>query len=139
MGNFRVTIEVGSPDHSRFETVEALVDTGATYTQLPGSVLESLGALPLGELDFRLANGQSVMRDVGEAPLRIGDMVRTSPVIFADEESDILLGAVTLEIFALGVDPLNQRLIPVEGLLVGILSVEDRDRLTRSQVDRGRR
>ena len=65
------------------------------------------------------------MRDVGEAPLRIGDMVRTSPVIFADDESDILLGAVTLEIFALGVDPLNQRLIPVGGLLVGILEVKD--------------
>jgi hypothetical protein len=31
---------------------------------------------------------------------------------------DALLGAVTLEEFGLGVDPVNQRLVPVELLLI---------------------
>ena len=121
MGNFRVTVGVSAPGGSHFEHVEALVDTGATYTQLHESLLRSLGVVPLGNLSFRLANGQSVMRDVSEAPMRIGNMVRTSPVIFGSDDSDNLLGAVTLEIFGLGVDPVDQKLIPVEGLLVGII------------------
>ncbi len=41
------------------------------------------------------------------------------PVIFGDEDSQPLLGAVTLEIFRLGVDAVSQRLIPVPGLLMG--------------------
>ena len=65
------------------------------------------------------------MRDVSEAPMRIGNMVRTSPAIFGSDDSDNLLGAVTLEIFGLGVDPVNQKLIPVEGLLVGIVESAD--------------
>ena len=126
MSTFNMKIEVGNSGHSRLETVEALVDTGATYTQLPGSVLRSLEVIPFGSMDFILANGQSITRDIGETALRIDDMVRTSPVIFADEDSQALLGAVTLEIFGLGVDPVNERLIPIEGVLVGILSAEDR-------------
>ena len=138
MSTFNMKIEVGNSDQSRFETVEALVDTGATYTQLPTSILRSMGVIPLGSMSFILADGQSVARDVGETPLRIGDMVRTSPVIFGDEDSHALLGAVTLEIFGLGVDPVNERLIPVEGVLVGILSIGDRV-VPRSPTDRRRR
>ena len=126
MSTFNMEIEVGSSDRSQFETIKALVDTGATYTQLPTSILRSMGVIPFGSMDFILADGQSITRDVGEAPLRIDNMVRTSPVIFADEDSHALLGAVTLEIFGLGVDPVNERLIPIGGLLVGILSAEDR-------------
>ena len=137
MSIFNMKIEVGNSDRSRFYTVEALVDTGATYTQLPGSILRSLGVIPFGSMDFILADGQSITRDIGETPLRIDDMVRTSPVIFADEGSHALLGAVTLEIFGLGVDPVNERLISIGGLLVGILSAEDRE-LTQSLVDRHR-
>lgn len=118
MGNFFTNIEVGDSDRSRFEPVEALVDTGATYTQLPASVLRSLGVARLGSMNFILANGESVARDIGETPMRIGDMVRTSPVIFADENAHSLLGAVTLEIFGLGVDPVNQRLIPIESYII---------------------
>ncbi len=39
-------------------------------------------------------------------------------VCVLDEDSQPLLGAVTLEIFRLGVDPVSQRLIPVPGLLM---------------------
>ena len=33
MPTFRVTIEIAPMDQSRFEQIEALVDTGATYTK----------------------------------------------------------------------------------------------------------
>ena len=37
-----------------------------------------------------------------------------SPVVFWDENTTPLLGAVTLEIFSLGIDPVNNQLIPIE-------------------------
>lgn len=118
MGTFRVTIEVGDPQGSRFVSVEALVDTGATYTALPASFLRSLGVMPLERRTFDLANGGRIDLDVGECRVRLDRRERTAPVVFAQEGAPALLGAVTLEIFGLAVDPIRRRLFPVPGLLV---------------------
>ena len=125
MGTFTVEIEVGDPAGDRFETVEALVDTGATYTMIPSSLLDRLGAAQVARMSFILADGQRIERAVGEAWLRIRDSSFHSPVVFANEDSNILLGAVTLQIFGLGVDPVNERLVPVDGLLVSPTLVQD--------------
>ena len=47
MGTFPVTIEVGDPRGERFEPVEALVDTGASFTWVPGDMLPRLDVVPL--------------------------------------------------------------------------------------------
>jgi len=47
MGTFRVSVEIGDPAGERFEPVEALVDTGAGYTVVPRSILESLRCQPV--------------------------------------------------------------------------------------------
>ena len=41
-----------------------------------------------------------------------------APVIFGDEGVQPLLGAVTLEIFRLAINPVDMRLIPVDGLMM---------------------
>ena len=58
MGAFRVPIEIGAPSGSEFETVDAVVDTGATYTTLPGSVLTRLGIAPYRRRTFAFADGR---------------------------------------------------------------------------------
>ena len=125
MGTFTVEIEVGDAAGVRFEPVEALVDTGATYTMIPASLLERLGLVPVAQMSFILADGQRIERGVGEASLRIHDSTFHSPIVFANEDSNILLGAVTLQIFGLGVDPINERLVPIDGLLVSPTLVQD--------------
>ena len=125
MGTFTVEIEVGDSLGGQFETIEALVDTGATYTMIPASVLNRLGVVPVAQMNFILADGQRIERDVGEASLRILGSSFHSPVVFANEDSNVLLGAVTLQIFGLGVDSLNERLIPVDGLLVSPILIQD--------------
>ena len=125
MGTFTVEIEVGDSLGSQFEAVEALVDTGATYTMIPASVLNRLGVVPVAQMNFILADGQRIERDVGEASLRILGSSFHSPIVFANEDSNVLLGAVTLQIFGLGVDSLNERLIRVDGLLVSPILVQD--------------
>ena len=64
-----------------------------------------------------VAGGRSVEFDVEETAVRIGNRLRTTLVIFADNGVQPLLGAYTLEAFLLAVDPVNRRLVPVSGLL----------------------
>jgi len=50
--------------------------------------------------------------------IRLEGLEGTTPVIFNEPGEPVLLGTVTLEEFLLGVDPVSQRLVPVEGLRV---------------------
>ena len=47
------------------------------------------------------------------------------PVVFWDDEALPLLGAVTLEIFSLGIDPVNGLLVPVDSFLLASPHAED--------------
>ncbi len=117
MGSFRVRIEVGDPKGERFEALESLVDTGASYTWLPASLLRSLGIEPEEQRDFILADGRRVPYGIATALVRMDGRVKPTQVVFGDEDTEPLLGVVTLEEFGLGVDAVNERLIPTPGLL----------------------
>ena len=118
MGAFLVQVELGDPEGRRYETVGALVDTGATYTTVSGSTLRRLGVSPHTRSTFVLADSSRTERDIGRTWLKLEQGEEMVPVIFGDEDSQPLLGALTLKIFRLGVDPVSQRLIPVPGLLM---------------------
>ena len=117
MGTFSVPIAIGDVGGERFEEVEALVDTGATTTVVPGSALRRLGISPTKRETFEYAGGERVALDIAEARARVGGRETTTWVIFGEEGTPALLGAYTLEGVFLGVDPYGQRLIPVRGLL----------------------
>jgi len=119
MVTFRVTIEIGPMDQSRFERIEALVDTGATYTVVPRDVLERLGIVPQFRRRFRFADGRIVELDMAWAVVKVEGEMTYTICVFGEPGMDALLGAVTLEELGLGVDPINQRLVPVELLLIG--------------------
>ena len=118
MGTFQVAIEVGDPAGQRYETVEALVDSGATYTTMPGSLLRRLGVSPHSKRTFLLADGTRIERDFGRTWVRLDGEDDISPVAFGGEEAMPLLGALTLAVFSLGIDPVNRRLIPVDSLML---------------------
>ncbi len=117
MGTFSTEIEIGTSDGSRFEAVTALVDTGASVTTLPGSVLEGLGIVPHTEFTFVLADGREIQRPVGRTWIRIGDRSEVTLVVFADDDVEPLLGAYSLQGLMLGVDSPNERLVPVNALM----------------------
>jgi len=60
MGTVRVNLAVGDPKGERYESVAALVDTKATYTTLPASILRGLGVIPHDWAEFELADGWGV-------------------------------------------------------------------------------
>ena len=111
MGIFSVPLEVSHPDGDDRVGVSAVVDTGSIHTMLPASLLAHIHIQPALERSFRFANG-------GEAPLGVGFCrivwqgdAALCPVIFGPEDQH-LLGATTLEIFDLAVEPVTQRLVP---------------------------
>ena len=104
--------------NSLVEDVEALVDTGATRTALPTSLLRRLGITPQENGLFRTATGEVVEMETGETEVELDGRRKTVPVVFGADGAGALIGATTLEIFSLAVDPIEQRLTPVPGLLM---------------------
>jgi len=120
VGTFRVTADIGDPRGERYEALEVLVDTAATYTWVPRSILERLGVTPAFRFPFILADGRRIEREMAETRIRLDGQSRTTLVVFGDEGTLPLLGAYTLEGFGLAADPVNRRLIPVPGLLMAL-------------------
>jgi predicted aspartyl protease len=118
VGTFHVTIEVGDPQGRRYEAVEALVDTGATYTVVPASMLRRLGATPHTRAPFELADGRQRELEVGRSWVRIGVKAELTLVAFGDEGVEPMLGAYAMERFLLAPDPVRRRLVEVPGLLM---------------------
>ncbi len=118
MGVFHVELEVGDPQGQNYQVIEAMVDSGATYTTMPASLLRDLGVEPRNNRTFVLADGSQIRRGLGQTWIRLEREENISPVIFWDEDTIPLLGAVTLEIFSLGIDPLNGRLIPANSYML---------------------
>lgn len=117
MGTFTVLLEAANPATRRFVQIEALVDTGATHTVLPRDMLLRLGLEAIERIAFQLADMRTVEYPIGEARIRLNSRERTTVVVFGPEGSQALLGATTLELFNLAIDPVGRRLIPVPGLL----------------------
>ena len=118
MGCFQYPIEIGDPAGQRFTRLDALVDTGASYTLAPASILRRLGVEPTETAVFDLADGNEIELYIGETCIRINGKQATSIVVFGDEDATPLLGAHALEGLRLGVDPLAERLIDVHALLL---------------------
>ena len=113
MSTFQISLEIGDTAQENFESIDAWVDTGASYTLIPRPILERLGYSPTFQRRFRLANGSVVELDGCRAYLRINQEVQFTLCIFGDNGSEPLLGATALEEFSLGVDPVNHTLVPV--------------------------
>ena len=120
MGTFRVTLHLAGATGERFTLMEALVDTGASYTWIPRDVLEGLGVRPDEERVFVLADGRAVRYPIAWVRVRLDERTQPTLVVCGDSGTEPLLGAFTLEGFGLGVDPVNRRLIPVPGLLKAV-------------------
>ena len=111
MGTFNVTLEVGHPDGGETVGVSVMVDTGATHTMLPGSLLAQMRIQPMLEKSFSFASGSEALFGVGFCRIVWQGDAAICPVIFGPEDQ-YLLGATTLEIFDLAVEPATQRLVP---------------------------
>ena len=117
MDVFTVNMSIGDGKRERWTNVDALVDTGASITSVPGSALRALGVEPLMRRTFRFAQGELWRMDVGQTWVRVDGREVITLVLFNDEGTPPLLGALALESLFLGVDTVGKRLTAVDGLM----------------------
>ena len=111
MGLTYLELEVANVAKRRVtEKLQILIDSGAVYSVVPTAVLEKLGIEPLVDQEFRLANGDTITRKKGGAVFRYGKRVGVADVAFGEDGDAVLLGALTLEVLGLSLDPLKREL-----------------------------
>jgi clan AA aspartic protease len=91
---------------------QALVDTGATDTFLPASVLRKLGIQPSARRSYELADGTEQDLPIGFGVIEVLGRAAGSTLVFAGEKEEPLLGVTVLESAGLWIDPQHERLIP---------------------------
>ena len=126
VGRFSVAIEVVNnadlirvqdghlpPDQVRRETIQALVDSGATKLVLPEALVKRL-ALPLGDpVNVRYADGRRVRRKgVDQVHVQLLGRHGIFSAICEPKRETALMGAIVLEDLDLLVDCASQRLVP---------------------------
>jgi len=116
MGVFKYPLGIAAGADGPFREFQALVDTGSMYTWVPGSTLRQIGLRPTGKRPFYTADSRVIERDICRAWVSIDGEHEITLVVFGEETDQVLLGAYTLEGFALAVDPINKRLISMGAL-----------------------
>ena len=113
MGTFTVEVQLAHPARpDKKQELKLLVDTGSAYTWVPSTVLGVLGLSPTTSRRVKTIQGNVVERPAAEVLLTLDGQTLHTICLFGQPGELEVLGAVTLEQFGLGVDPIQQRLIP---------------------------
>jgi clan AA aspartic protease len=115
MGLFNVPAHLTGPTgHS--ESVELLVDTGATFLVVPRPLADRLELRPTRTCPIQTAGGRDETWPAAEVRLAFDGVEVTTPCLIAPG-GPALLGAVALESLLLAVDPVAKRLVPIKGFV----------------------
>jgi predicted aspartyl protease len=115
-----LTLDVANPANAEVrQSVDFLVDSGATYSFVPREVLLRLGIAPHSRQRFRIADGSTIERDRGDALFFYKSQRGAAPVIFGEPGDAVLLGAVTLESLGLVLDAVRRDLLPLPMVVAG--------------------
>ncbi len=105
MGITHVDVTLLSPDLSRRETLDLVVDTGSVYTWVPEHVALRLGHRPLMMRPIRTIEGRRIERPVCDAPIEIAGLRGVTRIVFAKPGDLFVLGVTAMETLGLVVDP----------------------------------
>ena len=117
MGHTTATVKICNPqDNTKCVETKLIVDTDSTYTWVKKEKLETIGIKPSKVRKFRMIEGKTIEREVGEATIECMGEKATSIVVFAEKDDVEAMGVVTLESLALEVDPVTKQLRKAETL-----------------------
>ena len=116
MGHFDAEFQISADLEGERRQFSGMVDTGATYTTVPASLLRAIGVRPFRTMRFELADGDFVVREIAEARVFLNGDSAWTYVAFGEEDAEPILGVHALESLRLVVDTINHRLAPVEHL-----------------------
>lgn len=108
MGDTYARLKIHGPKGVR--EVEALVDTGATYTKIPRELAESVGLSLEYKTEVELADQRLVRRKLGLAQVEIAGVRRPVLLSVSEDDEHPLVGYTTLELLEFKVNPLTRSL-----------------------------
>ena len=106
MGETRTSFKVYGL-HGQAATLEALVDTGATFTKIPPNTASKLGLEVKYETEVELGDGRRVKRGLALAEVEIQDVKRPLLIAVAGEGEKAIIGYTTLEVLGFKVNPIT--------------------------------
>lgn len=116
MGTFATKIKLSNMvDPGRSIEVEAMVDTGATYSWVSGERLKQIGVRPLSQMCFKTISGGVVEREMAPVLVTADGKTAADNVVVAHEDELEVIGAFTLEALGVAADAVQQRLVPTIG------------------------
>jgi clan AA aspartic protease len=111
MGLIHVTVTLRASEKSRKKyEADFLVDTGATDSMAPASMLQRAGIRRRGRMAYELADGSTAEYDFGLAEIEFMGELTSGRVVFGPENGAPLLGVTALESVGIVVEPATQRL-----------------------------
>ena len=114
VGAFSVDFVIWNRNRTESRSLNGVVDTGASYTIVPASILDELGIERRRTRTFKLADGSRREMSLGWVEIELEGEIDYVHIVFGPDQDTILLGAMTLEAFALAADAKHRRLIPAE-------------------------
>jgi predicted aspartyl protease len=90
--------------------LDALVDTGATFTKIPRSEAERVGIETKYDAEVELSDGRLVPRKLGLAEIQIADVRRPVLVAVGTDGEKPVVGYTTVENLGFKVNPITRRL-----------------------------
>ena len=113
MGMFEVNVKLANlASPGQTEELSLLVDTGATLSWIPRSILKKLGVTAFSRLPFTLTDGSRLERDVTAVLLTIDGRKAPVQVAFGEDGEAAVLGATSLEGLGFMVGPVSEKLVP---------------------------
>ena len=114
VGTFNVDFTIGNPNTGQSRVLNGLVDTGANYTIIPAATLDELGVGWRRTVRVRYSDGLFEDLRLGWVEMELAGETDFVHVLFGSDSDTCLLGAMTLEVFALAADAYHRRLIPAQ-------------------------
>ncbi|MFW6118081.1 MAG: aspartyl protease family protein [Chloroflexota bacterium] len=108
MGETRINFKIYGANGQAAE-LEAVVDTGATFSKIPQSVAARLGLQAKYETDVELADGRVISRKLALLEIEIEEVRRPVLVAIGEEERP-LIGYTALEFLGFKVNPITGKL-----------------------------
>ena len=124
MGVFHVdcTVENMAARDKSAMIEQLIVDTGSEFTWIPKDILSEVGVdVRKRDVQFVMANGEIITRDIGYAILRVNGFETVDEIVFAQAGDLNLLGAHTLEGFGAIVDARRKRLVAAGPHLAAVI------------------
>ena len=109
MGEALVKFKVYGPN-GRFAELEALVDTGATFTKIPKSIASKLGFQAKYATDVELDDKRIIRREIALGEVEIEDVRRPVLIAIGGDDERPIIGYTTLELLGFKINPITGKL-----------------------------